>query len=102
MPRTATIVGVMEDVHQDSVAGASQPEFYLCISQLGPDQQIYRALLGRFMQVAVRTEMLPSVMIPELRQGIQQANPHLAIGECMTMTRGGGGLHRGAEAGERG
>ncbi len=86
VPRTATIVGVMEDVHQDSVAAASQPEFYLCMSQLGPDQQIYRALLGRFMQVAVRTEIPPSVMVPELRQGIQQANPHLAIGECMTMT----------------
>jgi predicted permease len=86
VPRTATIIGVMEDVHQDSVAGASEPEFYLCMSQLAPDQQIYHALLDRFMQVAVRTEMPPAVMIPELRQGIQRANPHLAVGECIPMT----------------
>jgi ABC-type antimicrobial peptide transport system permease subunit len=78
-------VGVIEDVHQDSVAEASLPEFYLCMSQVAPDQQIYRALLGRFMQVAVRTEIAPDVLIPELRQGIQRANPHLAIGACSTM-----------------
>ncbi len=51
VPRTAAIVGVIEDMHQDGVTKTSQPEFYLCMSQLGPDQQIYRALLGRFMQV---------------------------------------------------
>jgi predicted lysophospholipase L1 biosynthesis ABC-type transport system permease subunit len=85
VPQTATIVGVIEDVHQDGVADASQPEFYLCMSQLGPNQQIYRALLGRVMQVAVRTEIKPEVLIPELRQWIQRANPHLAIGKCTTM-----------------
>jgi ABC-type antimicrobial peptide transport system permease subunit len=84
-PRTATIVGVIEDVHQEGPADASQPEFYLCMSQVAPDQQIYRALLGRFMQVAVRTEIAPDVLIPELRRGIQNVNPHLAIGACSTM-----------------
>jgi len=54
VPRTATIVGVIEDLDQDGVAEESQPEFYLCMSQLTPDQQIYRAPLGRFMPVAVR------------------------------------------------
>ena len=87
VPRTATIVGVIEDVHQDGVAEASQPEFYLCMSQLTPDQQIYRALLGRFMQLAVRTEIQPGVLIPELRQSIRRSNPHLAVGECTTMAR---------------
>ncbi|KAA6464464.1 ABC transporter permease [Acidobacteria bacterium AB60] len=86
VPRAATVVGVMEDVHQDSVAGASQPEFYLSVAQLGPDQQIYRALLGRFLQVAVRTDAPPAGMIEELRRGIPRANPHLALGACMTMT----------------
>ncbi|UWZ83099.1 ABC transporter permease [Occallatibacter riparius] len=85
VPRTATIVGVIEDVHQDGVAEESQPEFYLSMSQLDQQQQIYRALLGRFMQVAVRTETAPGVLIPELRQGIHRANPHLAIGACSTM-----------------
>jgi ABC-type antimicrobial peptide transport system permease subunit len=78
-------VGVIEDVHQDGVAEESQPEFYLCISQVAQDQQIYRALLGRFMQVAVRTEIAPDILISELRRAIQKANPHLAIGACSTM-----------------
>ena len=86
VPRAATVVGVIEDVHQESVAEASQPEFYLCISQVGPDQQIYKALLGRFMQVAVRTEAAPDAMVAALRRAIHEANPHLAIGECTTMS----------------
>ena len=85
VPRAATIVGVIEDMHQEGVARESQPEFYLCMSQLGPDQQIYRALLGRLMQVAARTEFAPGVLIPELRRRIHLENPHLAIGECTTM-----------------
>jgi hypothetical protein len=43
------------------------------------------ALLGRFMQVAVRTEIAPDILISELRRAIQKANPHLAIGACSTM-----------------
>lgn len=81
----ATVVGVMEDVRQDSVGEASVPEFYLPMAQLGPAQQIYRALLGRFMQVAVRTETTPAAMVPALRAGIRAANPHLAVGTCATM-----------------
>jgi predicted permease len=86
VPRAATVIGVIEDVHQDSVAEASQPEFYLSVSQVGPDQQIYKALLGRFMQVAVRAGIAPDAMIPELRRTIRDANPQLAVGECTTMS----------------
>ncbi|HWA93769.1 MAG TPA: ABC transporter permease [Terracidiphilus sp.] len=82
---SATVVGVMEDVHQDGVAEKSKPEFYLCMSQIGPDNSVYRALLGRVMQVAVRTEIAPAALIPTLRQAIHDANPHLAIGECTSM-----------------
>jgi predicted permease len=85
VPRTATVIGVIDDVHQDAVAKSSEPEFYLAMAQLTPDQQSYRPLLGRFMQVAVRTEVAPEGFITELKRGIQQANPHLAIGECTTM-----------------
>lgn len=82
---SATVVGVMEDVHQDGVAEKSQPEFYLCMNQVGPDNPGYRALLGRVMQVAVRTEIAPEALIPILRRSIHNANPHLAIGECTSM-----------------
>jgi predicted permease len=85
VPWTATIVGVMDDVHQDDVAGASQPEFYICMAQVTPDNSLYRALLGRYMQLVVRTEIAPNAMISTLRSGIREANPHLAIGEFSTM-----------------
>ena len=85
VPETATIVGVIEDLHQDKVAESSQPEFYLCLSQLGIDHPMYRALLGQTMQLAIRTDRAPDLVIPEVRRGIRQENPHLAIGESTTM-----------------
>jgi predicted permease len=85
IPRTATIVGIMEDIHQDAVAEPSRPELYVPISQLQADDPSYRALLGSLMELAVRTEIPPAVVIPELRREIQQENPHLAIGEFTTM-----------------
>lgn len=85
VPRTATVVGVIDDVHQDGVPAASEPELYACMAQLAPDQQIYRPLIGRVVQIAVRTELAPGALIPELRQRIRTANPHLAIGATTTM-----------------
>jgi predicted lysophospholipase L1 biosynthesis ABC-type transport system permease subunit len=75
----------MEDIHQDAIAEPSRPELYVAISQLQPDDPMYRTLLGSFMELAVRTEVPPAMVIPELRRKIQQVNPHLAIGELTTM-----------------
>ncbi len=86
VPRAVTIAGELEDIHQDSVAGASEPEFYLCMSQLGTGDPIYKALLGRFMELAVRTETPEAALVPELRRGIQEVNPHLALGAMSSMT----------------
>jgi predicted permease len=84
-PWSATIVGVIDDVHQDDVAGASQPEFYVCMAQVMEGNPLYRALLGRYMQLAVRTEIAPGAMIAELRREIAQTNSQLAIGDFTTM-----------------
>jgi predicted permease len=84
-PWAATIVGVIDDVHQDDVAAASQPELYVCMAQVTPDNSLYRALLGRYMQLAVRTEIAPGAMIPEVRRKIAEANSQLAIGDFTTM-----------------
>jgi predicted permease len=84
-PITATIVGVIDDVRQESVSAASRPELYVCIPQIPRDNPLYRALLSRYMELAVRTEVQPSTMIAVLRRAIAQANPHLAIGEFSTM-----------------
>ena len=84
-PTTATIVGVMDDIRQDAVSAPSQPEFYLCIPQVARDNPLYRALLSRYMELAVRTEVRPDSIIAELRRKIAETNPHLAIGEFSTM-----------------
>ena len=85
VPQVATIVGVIGDIHQDRVTEPSQPELYLCMSQLTPDNSISRALVGRVMEVAVHTEIAPGVVIPELHRRILETNPHLAVGATTTM-----------------
>jgi predicted permease len=82
---SATTVGVIGDVRQDDITAPSQPEFYVCMTQLAPGSPLYRALLGRYMQLAVRTDLPPQAMITELRRGIAESNRHLAIGEFATM-----------------
>lgn len=85
VPTTATVVGVIEDIHQDTVTDASRPEFYVCIPQIQRDNPLYGLILSRYMELAVRTETLPDAMIGELRRAITKTNPHLAIGEFSTM-----------------
>lgn len=85
IPRTATIVGVIDDVHQDDLTNASKPEFYLCLAQIEPNHPLYRPMLSRYMQLVVKTETAPEPMIRTLRRGIREANPHLAIGDFSSM-----------------
>jgi hypothetical protein len=46
---------------------------------------LYRPLLSRYMELAVRTELSPNAMIADLRRKIIEVNPHLAIGDFSTM-----------------
>lgn len=84
-PTAATIVGVIDDIHQDSVTRASMPELYLCIPQIARNNPLYQPIVSKYMELAVRTELPPDATIGELRRAIVQANPHLAIGEFSTM-----------------
>jgi predicted permease len=88
VPQTATVIGVIGDIHQDKVAESSQPEIYLCMSQLGLDHPMYQALLGQTMQLAIRTDNAPGLAIPGVRQSIQHEDSHLAIDESTTMEQG--------------
>jgi predicted permease len=85
VPTTVTIVGVIDDIHQDAVTDASRPEFYVCIPQIRRDNPLYGLILSRYMELAVRTEGSPDAMIRELRGAIAKTNAHLAIGEFSTM-----------------
>jgi predicted permease len=83
--KTVSIVGVLDNIHQDSVTHKSVPELYLCIPQIARDNPLYKPIVSKYMELAVRTELPPDAMIGELRRAIVQANPHLAIGEFSTM-----------------
>lgn len=85
VPRAAAVVGVIEDIRQENPATPSTPELYLCMSQMDPANPVYRALLGRFMEVAVRTQSAPGALIPQLQQTLRRTNPHVAVGGFTTM-----------------
>jgi predicted permease len=84
-PTTATIVGVLEDVRQDSVSQPSKAEFYRSMAQLKPGDTGYTAMVGRSMQLAVRTQKRPDAMMEEVRRAIHEENPQLISDHMTTM-----------------
>lgn len=85
VPSEATIVGVVEDMRQEAITTPSRPEFYICMAQLKPANPLYLPLMGRSMQIAVRTHNAPGAMIPELSRTIREQNSHLVLGKVTTM-----------------
>jgi predicted permease len=85
IPSEATIVGVVEDVRQDAVNKPSKAELYLSMAQLKPGDALYLPLTGHSMQLAVRTQTSPGAIIPELSRVIREQNPHLVLGNLITM-----------------
>ncbi|HEY6490595.1 MAG: ABC transporter permease [Terracidiphilus sp.] len=83
---TATVIGVIDDIHQDTLTDASRPEFYLSTPQIAPDNPLYLAIVSKYMEIAIRTEVAPGTMVAALRRQIAEVNPHLAIGEFSTMS----------------
>ncbi len=83
--RRSTVVGVLDDERQVSVAEPSQPEMEICIPQITPDSMFYKATEGVGMDVAVRTSSEPSSLIPELRNVLRASSPDLAASTFTTM-----------------
>ena len=59
-PVTATVIGVIDDIRQDSLTDASRPEFYLCIPQIASDNPLYLAIVSKYIELAIRTEVAPA------------------------------------------
>ncbi|HZY64126.1 MAG TPA: ABC transporter permease [Edaphobacter sp.] len=83
--RQAVVVGVLDDTRQTSVAQQSQPEIQVCLSQITPNSSFYRGIEGIAMDLAVRTERSPALVIPELRKLMVDASPELSASEFKTM-----------------
>ena len=81
----AVIVGVLDDMRQSAVAEPSQPEVEVNIEQVSPESGFYKAMEGIAMDLAVRTDRDPKLMIPELREVLRQADPALAGSNFTTM-----------------
>ena len=83
--KEAQIVGVLDDMRQNSVAAPSGPELEVSISQVTPESGIYKVLEGIAMDIAVRTDRDPKAMIPELREVLRRADPALVGSNFTTM-----------------
>lgn len=82
---TATIVGTIADVHQDSARAASSPEIYFDLEQLLPGQDLYSILATFHMDVVVRTRLAPEAAFRVVRDAVHELNPGLAFAEQTTM-----------------
>jgi predicted permease len=81
----AHIVGVIDDERQASVLEQSKPEVDVCIPQITPHTSFYRVSEGLAMNLAIRTESEPSVIIPELRRVFRSVSPELGGSSFITM-----------------
>jgi predicted permease len=83
--RQATIIGVVDDVHQMSVDEASSPEIIVLPDQVDVQSGFYSVLEAMSMDLAVRTQRSPSEMIPVLRSILKQASPEFGDANFRTM-----------------
>jgi putative ABC transport system permease protein len=85
--RRATVVGVLDDERQVSVAEQSMPEIEVCLPQITPDSMFYKGAEDMAMDLAVRTQRDPAVVVPELRTIMRQASPELFNSNITTMNQ---------------
>jgi predicted permease len=85
--KPAHIIGVVDDLHQKSIAVPSQPEVEVSLAQVTLQSGFYQAIEMIGMDIAVRTNREPAAIIPELREVLRQADPALAGSTFKTMNQ---------------
>src|SRR5690242_7813658 len=76
-----TIVGVVDDVHHNTLVGKVKPEFYVTLAQFA----LAPGSTRRSMTLVVRTDGDPSALIAPVRGVIRQLDDRLPISEIRTM-----------------
>ena len=76
-----TIVGVVDDVHHNTLVGQVKPEFYATLAQFARAPGSTR----RSMSLVVRTDGDPTALIAPVRGVIKQLDERLPISEVRTM-----------------
>lgn len=82
---TATIVGTIADIHQDSAREASTPEIYFDLEQLTPGENMYSILATFHMDILVRTRLAPEAAFRAVRDAVHDLNPDLAFADQTMM-----------------
>jgi predicted permease len=80
-----TIIGVVENTHQTAMSDAAQPEIDLSYLQLGPQDEMTPYILGSFSNVALRTHLAPSAVIPSVRTTLREFDPGLIVTDIRPM-----------------
>ncbi|HLY39623.1 MAG TPA: ABC transporter permease [Terracidiphilus sp.] len=81
---TTTVIGVLDDERQTTIEEPSQPEVEFALPQLTTDSGFYQPSTVA-MDLAVRTDLAPDAMIPEIRDLLRQTSPELANATFTTM-----------------
>jgi predicted permease len=76
-----TIIGVVDDVHHNSLVGKVKPKFYVTLAQFARAP----GNTQRSMSLVVRTEGDPAALAAPVRAVIRKLDPRLPISEVRTM-----------------
>jgi predicted permease len=80
-----TIIGVVEDTHQTAMSDDAQPEINVSYLQLTPNDELTPYILASFTNLALRTHVAPSAVIPSLRSALREFDPDLAVLDVHTL-----------------
>ena len=78
---TYTIVGVVDDVHHNTLTGTVKPQFYVTLAQFAVSPGNTR----RSMSLVVRTDGDPAALIAAVRSTVKAVDPRLPVSEVRTM-----------------
>jgi predicted permease len=81
----ATIIGVVESTHQTAMSDDVKPEINVSYLQLGPDDELTPYVLASFTNLALRTHVDPSAVIPSVRATLREVDPDLAVVDIRAM-----------------
>ena len=81
----ATIVGVVDNTNQTSLAEPVQPEIDLSYLQMAPQDELTPYLTGAFTNLVVRSSGDPDILITELSKTLRDFDPELVVLKTQTM-----------------
>ncbi|MGC2112267.1 MAG: ABC transporter permease [Candidatus Korobacteraceae bacterium] len=82
---TVTIIGVVEDTHQTAMSDDAQPQIDVSYLQLTPQDELTPFILARFTNLALRTHVAPSAVVPSLRTTLREFDPDMAVTDIQSL-----------------